>query len=418
MSKRLPVARGLLTIDSIFHFACTAGFLCFVACLTSGTLACPFCSAVKPTLSQQRDAATAVFLGECTAVDAKHQPPQATFSVRKWIKGTAPAGGGDTITVSLADEIKPGTLAIVLGSEAISNEATGKETASGEAKRATAQASEKLRWQSVPLTELGFAYAARLPEARVPPAERLAFFARFLESSDPLVADDAFLEFGYVPYDLAAPAVKKLPADKLRGWIADPKTPPERKGFYGLALGLTAAGAERAANLELIRQLAKPNPTAGADFRAGFDGVLGGLLVALGPEAVKYIQDYYLADTSAAIGDVRQAHRALRFYFEFGPSADRPAVAAAVEQLLARPSEAALAITDLARWKDWVCLARVADLYTDKNYADPADRTAVVGYLTACPNAQAAAALAHLKEIDPAGVAKAQQTLKALGGKQ
>ncbi len=91
------------------------------------------------------------------------------------------------------------------------------------------------------------------------------------------------------------------------------------------------------------------------------------------------------------------AQTALRFYYEFGPVADRPAVAAAVEKLLDRPGTAAAAITDLARWQRWSALERISSLYDRQGIADPVTQRAVVGYLTACPLTEAAAALDKLR---------------------
>ena len=77
--------------------------------------------------------------------------------------------------------------------------------------------------------------------------KRLKFFAKYLENGDQLIADDAFQEFGQVPYDVVAAAATELSAAKLCDWIADASVPNERKGFYGLSLGLTAKGDESAA---------------------------------------------------------------------------------------------------------------------------------------------------------------------------
>ena len=248
-------------------------------------------------------------------------------------------------------------------------------------------------------------------------AQRLAYFAKYLEHADPLVAEDVFLEFGHVPYDVVAQAAAVLPAEKLRRWIVDTKVPGERKGFYGLALGLTAQGDQRAANLALLKRLVEAPTPVGGDFRAGFDGILGGYLVAKGAEAIEAITKRILANPQAAVGDARHAQRALRFYFEFGPAADRPAIAAATEHLLDRPAEAAEAITDLARWRQWSALARVAELYEGRENSDVATRRAVVGYLLACPMPQASEALRRLRQRDPEGVAAAEKALQVLGSK-
>ena len=97
----------------------------------------------------------------------------------------------------LTNKIKVGTLALVLG---VGDHDT---------------AWDKLDWQCVPLSELAFVYVAQSPDLRTPAAKRLQFFAKYLENRDPLIADDAFQEFGQVPYDVVAPAAAELSADEV-----------------------------------------------------------------------------------------------------------------------------------------------------------------------------------------------------------
>ena len=132
---------------------------------------------------------------------------------------------------------------------------------------------------------------------------------------------------------------------------------------------------------------------------------------------IEYLYDRLLANSKSAVGDVRHAEKALRFYYEYGPAEEHAAVAKAVEKLIDRPSEAAAAITHLARWQDWSALAKIAALYYRKDDNDALIRRAVVGYLLVCPTPEAAHALAHLRQHDPDGVADAEKTLQALGGK-
>ena len=362
-------------------------------------LACPFCTAVKPTLVQQRESAAVAFLGECTAADSNAKPAMIEFAVRRWFNGQSKQNGHDAVRLPLTNQVKVGTLALVLG---VGDHDT---------------AWDKLDWQCVPLSELAFVYVAQSPDLRTPAAKRLQFFAKYLENRDSVIADDAFQEFGQVPYDVVTAAAAELSATKLREWIADPNVPDERKGFYGLALGLTAKGDDRTKNLERLRSLIDTDAPAGADFRVGFDGILGGYLVAEGPAAIEHISDRLLANSKSAVGDVRHAEKALRFYYEYGPAGQRPAVAKAVEHLLDRPSESAAAITDLARWQDWTVVDKIAPLYERKDDNDAFIQRAVIGYLLACPLPAASKALEQLRQHDPQGVADAEKTLAALGGK-
>ena len=172
--------------------------------------------------------------------------------------------------------------------------------------------------------------------------------------------------------------------------------------------------ADRDANQKILRAriVAREN-----DFRAGFDGILAGYLLLVGRPGLELIDSRYLADAKAADGDVRNALKALRFYHDYGHDIPADRIATAEARVLGRPEFAAEAITDLARWQDWRIVARVASLYERKEFSDPFVRRAIVGYLKACPEPAAAAALDDLRQRDPAGVADAEKMLSALSGR-
>jgi hypothetical protein len=355
---------------------------------------CPFCTAVSPSISQRREESTVAALGEVAAIDAQ----QLKLKVHKILSGADKLPEQDSIKIPLAEatgarDLKAGRLALALGTR----HATG----------------EGFEWELVPLDEVSYGYVARAPARRLPPNERLAYFARFLEHANPLLAEDAYLEFGAASYDEVAQVADQLPMGKIRDWVANPRVPEARKGFYGLALGLAKSNADRTANTAALeRWIATPAD----DFRAGFDGALGGYLVLTGPAGLKKIEERYLCNPDAPPGDVRHAITAIRFFHEFGrgaiPAAD---LNRALRGLLDRPEFAATAIVDLARWNDWDAMDQIVGLFGRKGYPDPATPRAVVGYLLACPEPKAAQALAKLRERDPARVADAEKQSTLFG---
>jgi hypothetical protein len=194
--------------------------------------------------------------------------------------------------------------------------------------------------------------------------------------------------------------------------LVDPKVPPHRKGFYGLAVGLRAQGGERAAAAEFLRTLVvQPED----DFRAGFDGVLGGYLLLAGETGLELIESRYLANPQARDGDVRHALTAMRFYHEFGQGIPSQRLAQAVGRLLERDEFAEAAIVDLARWQAWEALERVTAVY-ERPTSELRARRAVIGYLLACPRGEAREVLARLRASDPRGVADAEQVLSQTSG--
>jgi hypothetical protein len=389
------IARIRRSSQLTFFFALS---LAFASAVAATAIACPFCSAIKPTLSQRCDSSTEGYLAECVTLDAKAKPASGEFSVRKVLKAGESKLNRQTVRAAAPANIKTGSLVLLLGT----NDPDSRE--------------ERFEWEITPLNEASFAYIARLPNERTPVLERLKYFAPFLEHADPLISEDAFLEFGHAPYDQVLRACSFISAAKLRQWINDPAVKPERKGFYGLALGLTAQGDNRAANQAVLEKLVSAPATLGSDFRAGFDGVLSGYLIATNGDGIDQIKSRFIDDPVAAEGDVRHVQSALRFYYEFGPADDRPAVVTAVEHMLNRPGVAAAAITDLARWQQWSQVDRIAKLYPSAAEPDAALQRAVVGYLTACPFPTAEAALEVLRQRDAAGIAAAEQALSSLNG--
>lgn len=382
------------------HFQKSA--LLFVALLivhcSGRVVACPFCSAIKPTLVQQRETATEAFLGECIDSPPNGKAGKHGFRVLHGFSKVWTPATRENVTAEVDRHIKAGTLVLMLG-----------ERASDE--------SDSLEWQAIPLNEVSFGYLSQAPDSRIPSNRRLAYFARFLEHRDPLIAEDAFNEFGHAPYESVKDSAANFDAAKLRAWIADPTVPTERKGFYGLALGLTAKGNDRNANVSLLKKLIEAETKPGDDFRSGFDGILGGYLVATGLHGIEFVSKKLLTNPEAAVGDVRHAHKALRFYHEFGPPEHRSAVISAVQSLLNRPSDAASAIADLARWQDWEAQDRIVAIFDQKDFAATDIRRAIVGYLRACPLPAAEQSLERLRNKDPKAVAAAEAGLDALTGK-
>jgi len=369
------------------HRALAAVLASIIAAFAASCLACPFCTAVKPSLSQRRESAAAVVLGESVSSSAK----TSAFKVHRVLSGIAAAG--ERIVLPSDSAMKPGALALLFAT-------------------ASSQGGQALDWSSVEVNETSLIYFARAPGLRQPVPERLRYFAPFLEHADPLIAEDAYLEFGHAPFDKVAAAAGALSQPRLRSWIIDPNVPPARKGFYGLALGLASDAAQCRTNSALLERL-----IAGAsdDFRAGFDGLLGGYLLLAGEPGLKQLDERYFANPRAADGDLRHALTAVRFYHEFGREIADDKLCAALRHVLARPEFADRVIVDLARWQDWGALGQVAALYDGAKAARPLNQ-AVVGYLLACPQPAARAELHRLRRLDPAGVAAAEQVLSTLGG--
>ena len=348
---------------------------------------CPFCNALTPTFSERRAVADAVVLGEAAG--------GRTFRIVQVPQGREALGPRATLDLSttelasIADAPTAG-LALLLG---------------------------KLHdgawsWEAVAVDEASAAYFLRMPAAERPTVERLRYCAKYLEHPNEQVADDAYGEFGRASYDDVRRAADALPQAALRRWIVDPAVPERRKGFYGLALGLAPDVAERRTNAALLRRLAT---AAGTDFRAGFDGLLGGWLIAEGAAALDAIEARILANPQAAEGDVRHAQAALRFYVEYGRALSADRMARSTALLLDRPATAPGALADLTRARRWEFVSRAERLFVASAGDDPALDRAAIGYLLVCPEADAAAALRRVRLAQPRRYAEAERHWAMLG---
>jgi hypothetical protein len=351
--------------------------------------ACPFCTAVRPTLTQERDRADFAFLGELSSIDG------AKWKVRvhRLLKG------GD----DLKDQLVPvetlgdggevprrGALLLAMGTHQ------------------PGQSSIDLTWKIVALDEVGFAYVARAPGVKTPSAERLLYFAAYLEHADSLIAEDAYLEFGHAPFDEMAKLAKRLPVDRLRAWLADDAVPPERKGLYGLLLGVAAAAQGRD---DVAADFWRLITTPASDFRSGFDGVLGGYLWLERDKALAGLEKLYLDDPRAASGDLRHFMTALRVYHDFGHGITPDDLLKVYRRLLEHPELAGAALADLRRWRDWQALDRVASLFGRPGYGEATIEREIIAYLLACPLPAARQQIARLRQLVPDRVAEAERLL-------
>lgn len=327
--------------------------------------ACPFCDVVTRPLAERRDAAAVVAVGEAAgAAETQAGVVRQPFLVRSLLRGDAVAVD-DTVAARVAGPI--------LGTAVLFDEADG-------------------RFEGVAADETLLGYLAAAPATEA--AGRLEWFARWLEHPDRAIAEDAFAEFGLAPFEAVAAAADSLDAKQLMAWVEEPAIDQRRRGFYGLALGIVARRAAAAGDAEQADRctlaIERALLTEGSDLRAGYDGLLGGLLVARGEAALQWLGEHGLLAADTRAGDARHALAALRFAWEYLAEAiPRAKVAAAAAGLLANPAVAADAAVDLARWQHWASVERVAALWDRLGDDDPLVRRAVAGYLSACPLAAA-----------------------------
>ncbi|MCY2964225.1 MAG: hypothetical protein NT069_11425 [Planctomycetota bacterium] len=357
------------------------------ASLPSAT-ACPFCASPSLTLAEQlakSDAAVLVqwvsaempdkeSIGSTTyaIVDVARAPgkPAAALSdkpkskfTEKALAGEKPAlpkalEKGKKITVDRYREGKAGDLSILLGS---------------------ATQSGGIEWGNpLEVTESMYQYMIQAPSPETAPEKRLAYFVKFLETGDPVIAGDAYQEFANAPYKDIVALTEKFPREKLRKWVADPKTSAGRLGLYGLMLGLCGTAEDAKTMEEKIVEKSD-------DYRLGIDGVMGGYLLLTGEKGLDVIEKSKIADPKATFSETYAARQAILFLSSYG-AGKIPAkrLLSALEKLLeARPEMADLTIADLARLKDWAIQDRLMELYGTEAFDVPAIKRSIIRYMLA-----------------------------------
>jgi hypothetical protein len=387
----IAAERFIIHRSSFIVWLSPVAAIILVAGTANTAAACPFCLAIEPTLAQRRDSATAVALGEAAGrADGKSQE----YRLHTIFKGPPELKKRGSIEAG-SPAAKEGRLAILF---ATAGEPQVREV-------------DRWDWSTAFANEALLGYFAAAPDLRQPPARRLAYFAGYLEHADRDIARDAYLEFAHAPYEDVLAVADKFDFSAVRRWLASERVPDERKGFYGLVLGMAKRDSDRADNRALLKRLILQDRS---DFRAGFDGMLAGFLMLSGKEGLEQVAARYLTSSAARHGDVRHAMSALRFYYEYGPGELRDVVARGVAPLVERPEFAAAAIIDLARWQRWEAIERVAAVYS-RPRSDGPTRRAVVAFLNACPQQAAAAAMERLRKEDPSGVEAIEKALQLPG---
>ncbi|MEO1982233.1 MAG: hypothetical protein ABGZ24_17085 [Fuerstiella sp.] len=224
-----------------------------------------------------------------------------------------------------------------------------------------------------------YRYITAAPNPTNEARERLQYFLPFLETKDSLVAADAWGEFANASYEDIVANGKSFPADKLRIWIADKQTSPERLGLYGMMLGL-CGGAQDAAFLQ--QQIGLPSS---AEIRFGVEGLMGGLLLLTGEDGLSFLEESRLKNANASQFDCLSVVQAVQFVWAYEPELmSKQRLRSSLYPMLQREGLREIAIRDLARWQDWKALSLLPKVYQACRVDDPGTTRAIVGFLFVC----------------------------------
>jgi hypothetical protein len=235
---------------------------------------------------------------------------------------------------------------------------------------------------------------------------RLRFFFDYLDSTDMEVSNDAYKEFGNADYKDYREMAKTLPADKIAGWLQDPKTQEYRYGLYASMLG--HCGKEEHANL--LRSMLDDSRKR---LNSGIDGVLAGYVMLKPTEGWNYLFGI-LKDPTKEFTLRYAGLRAVRFLWDSRPDlVKKKDLVDGLSELIKQSDIADLAIEDLRKWAVWDVADKVFALKNQPSHDIPIVRRAILRYALSCPNMpEAVAFVTDLRKKSPEMVKDAEELLK------
>jgi hypothetical protein len=370
-----------------------------IAALIAGVAAaCPFCSAVSRTFSQEIQGADVAVIAELVQL-----PPSQSGSDG----GFAP-GLSEPLVKSKFRVLEP-----IKGADALKNIKQVEANYFGDSPVGsqfliTGMGPQSIAWSTpVPLSKEGRQYILDVMKLPDTGPERLVFFQKHLEDDDQVLARDAHDEFALAPYaDLRALA-PRMDHDQLISWLKSTKGLPSHRRLYYTMLGV--CGTEK--DLPMLESLLESKDRKLAE---GLDVLIGSYLAIKGPEGISKVEDLFLKNKDAEFVDTNSAIRAVRISEDSG-IITKDKAAAALRYVLDNPKLADLVIPDLARWQDWTVMNRLVELFKQSDPQDSFVRLPVLRYLQVCPLPEAKVQLAQLEKLDP-DAAKRATAFPLFGG--
>ena len=447
----------------INHKHTAVAILCSAAILFLGTLtACPFCLSPPQTFVEQISRADIVVIAELLRfrVLDNETRPESTLRIREVLRGeelsksTPSLAVGQVIVVEKEAAGKTGDLFLMYGDLPIrasdsSNTQLTVASSSGPSNSTFATvspatfssattvdttatpvsqsqpASSRPAFTDLPLPDTQFIsksslavseliswndvsqvssetveYLRRLPGKFVDHSDRLRFYLTYLEHPEPMVAIDAWAEFGNSTYDQVRSVRKDMPKGQLRAWIADPSTSPERLGLYGMMLGLCGEASD--ADFLLSQIFESPLPVIGEAMfceqfsgipgsallrtiestdlaspkvQFGSEGLLGGYLLLAGEHGLDTLDAKFATSEVIAYSYCQ----ALQFVWTYEPTLmDPDRLRLSMRKLLAADQIQSTAIINLCRWEDWDVLPHLQSSF--ESIEDDASKRAVIEF--------------------------------------
>lgn len=393
--------------------------------------ACPFCLSPPQTLAEQIARADIVLIAELVRfrVYDEGTRPESTLRIREYVHGQSLASSrrelaaGQSIVIASEATGKPGDLFLMYGSlpetatpmafstfqtsEPASNADAGT-TAGGvvtadlqsdtgfpeiaDIRKVSLIIPEWISWnETLAVTDDVVRYIKGMPATEIPQRVRLEYFIPFLEHRDPLIAIDAWAEFGNSSYEDVVSIRDLLSPENLRAWIADPQMSPERLGLYGMMLGLCGHEQDATFLLEQMydndaaAKVKAQGPLESRPFRFGAEGLMGGYLLLNKERGLEHLEQVVLTPQDVPETAQHAMVQALQFMWSYESDVISQArVCQSMRMLLHRASMREIAITNLSRWEDWETLPALISMFEQECADDRPTRRAILQFAQIC----------------------------------
>ncbi len=361
---------------------------------TPAVLACPFCSAVSLTFSEEMGASDVVVIAKIV-----ERPPQT-----------------DGAAVATTDESMSGfeIVHVLRGEDKLGDTKKFKAFYFGEDPTDThfllmGTAQPDLAWSTpITLNETTEQYMLKLPGLPEKGVERLAFFQEYFEDQEDLLARDAYDEFAKAPYSELRLLADQMHHDQLLSWIGDANVTTTHRRLYLTMLGVCGTQDDVPLLEELIT-------SEDRDSRSALDALIACYLTLKGADGLPLIEERFLKNADAEYTDTYSAIMAIRFHGQEESEIPRERLVAALRHMLDRAELADLVIPDLARWEDWSAMERLVELFKDADEASSWVRVPVINFLRSCPDPRAKEYIDELAKIDPDAVKRASHFFPVTG---
>jgi hypothetical protein len=415
------------------RFAAICPLIILLATTLYKAVACPFCLSPPQTLAEQISRADIVLVAELVRfrVHDGGTRPVSTLRIREYLRGSEVASSrrelaiGQAIVIQAEATGQPGDLFLMYGTLpenalqaasstfapadspsspngiAYANISDGavmtadlrfdsESTSTSTIQKASLVIPEWISWnETLAISSDAVLYIRAMPATSEPQRKRLEYFVPFLEHSDPLIAIDAWAEFGNSSYNDVISIREQLSRDKLRAWIADPAMSPERLGLYGMMLGLCGTPDDARFLFEQMQTTPEAGDSEFAGqqktFRYGSEGLMGGYLLLTGEQGLQLLEQHIVVPADVSDTACHALVQSLQFMWSYESDIISPnRICHTMRLLLNKDSMREIAITNLSRWEDWSTLSVLVQMFDGSCSDDRSTQRAIIQFAQTC----------------------------------